>query len=84
MNFCLAFSRNRCHGCKRGRVKLFSEKKLPQAENANEMLAQKEQEYAEKICASVSRRSTGFLLMKIILPRESRRKLIKAFQMLKK
>ncbi|MDH3245251.1 MAG: methylmalonyl-CoA carboxyltransferase, partial [Saprospiraceae bacterium] len=65
----------------KGASEIIFRKELNEADNPEQVLAQKEKEYADKFANPYSAARRGFI-DEVIYPRESRRKLIKAFAML--
>jgi propionyl-CoA carboxylase beta chain len=65
----------------KGASEIIFRKELNEADDPEQVLAQKEKEYADKFANPYSAASRGFI-DEVIYPRESRRKLIKAFAML--
>jgi propionyl-CoA carboxylase beta chain len=65
----------------KGASEIIFKKEIAEAANPEAMLAQKEQEYLEKFANPYRAAGRGFI-DEVILPRETRRKLIKAFSML--
>ncbi|WP_194767704.1 acyl-CoA carboxylase subunit beta [Tamlana sp. I1] len=65
----------------KGASEIIFKKELLKAENPSEKLAEKEKEYAEKFANPYEAAKRGFI-DEVILPKNTRRKLIKAFAML--
>ncbi len=65
----------------KGASEIIFRKELNEADDPEQVLTQKEKEYADKFANPYSAASRGFI-DEVIYPRESRRKLIKAFAML--
>ncbi|MCB0572309.1 MAG: hypothetical protein KDC66_21225, partial [Phaeodactylibacter sp.] len=65
----------------KGASEIIFRKEIQEAENPQAMLAEKEREYQEKFAHPYRAASRGFI-DEVIDPRDTRRKLIKAFAML--
>ncbi|MGM0635050.1 MAG: acyl-CoA carboxylase subunit beta [Bacteroidota bacterium] len=65
----------------KGASEIIFRKEIKEAENSEEKLAEKEAEYAEKFANPFKAAERGFV-DEVIMPRDTRRKLLKAFAML--